>query len=496
MATGAAWLVSFRLLDRLLGLTSTLVLARILAPTDYGLVAMAMSLGAFLELFGAFSFDIALIQRQGATREHFDTAWTMNVIIGLSIAVAMLVLAVPAGKYYHQSQLPAVVCSLALASAIQGFENIGIVNFRKELNYFQEVRFLFFKRLVQVSTTISLAFVLRNYWTLVIGILVARVTGVSLSYFLHPYRPRFSLAAHHDLLHFSKWMLFSNITGFIKDRSGDFIIGPNCGAHALGIFNVSAELANMPATELTAPINRAVFPAYARLAHDKDALRAEYISVVSVVALIAIPAAAGIAATSSLIVPVALGAKWLDAIPVLGILAFFGVTQILQSNALSAYLALGRPDLSAWNNLVQGVLLVGALIPMTKFYGVIGGALAFLLTGALMLPITFAVIFPRIGLPVRQFLQATWRPVAAAGIMYFGVQAFVRFVTPPNATTLMQIQVLLVSIVVGIAIYLLAVALLWWMVGRPEGGELHIARRLPAAASRLSAKLRLFSPAK
>ena len=76
MASSAAWMVGFRLFERLLGVVSTLVLARLLLPADFGLVAMAMAVFAALEVFGSFNFDLALVQREHPERRHFDTAWT------------------------------------------------------------------------------------------------------------------------------------------------------------------------------------------------------------------------------------------------------------------------------------------------------------------------------------------------------------------------------------------------------------------------------------
>src|ERR1043165_4489758 len=90
MARGAAWMVLFKLLDRGLGFLSTLVLARLLSPDNFGIVAMATSLIGMLELISAFGFDMALIQRADATRAHYDTAWTFNVILGCVISLLMV----------------------------------------------------------------------------------------------------------------------------------------------------------------------------------------------------------------------------------------------------------------------------------------------------------------------------------------------------------------------------------------------------------------------
>src|SRR6185312_2958390 len=141
-----------------------------------------------------------------------------------------------------------------------------------------------------VAATIVLAFLLRSYWAMVFATLIGRLSGVGLSYVLHPFRPRLSFSKLGEFFHFSKWIFAQNLLTFLKDRSADFVIGRLAGAHALGVFNVSTDIANMPGTELVAPINRALLPGYALLAHDRTALRNEYLLVMSLLGSVAIPA--------------------------------------------------------------------------------------------------------------------------------------------------------------------------------------------------------------
>jgi len=131
IATGAAWMMGFKLFDKSIGLVSTLVLARVLTPADFGLVAMATAVVALLGLMGAFGFDTALIQRQDADRTHYDTAWTFNVLFGVAVALLLLVVAVPAANFYREPRLELMLPALAIGSLVGGFENISTVAFRK-----------------------------------------------------------------------------------------------------------------------------------------------------------------------------------------------------------------------------------------------------------------------------------------------------------------------------------------------------------------------------
>src|SRR5689334_2836021 len=124
MAKGAAWMVLMRLSVRATGFVSILVLARLLTPGDFGLVAMASSMLGLLECLSEFSFDMALIRDRTADRSHYDTTWTLAIIRGLGIASVLAAGASWAAAFYQDPRLEAVLYIVAFASAISGFENV------------------------------------------------------------------------------------------------------------------------------------------------------------------------------------------------------------------------------------------------------------------------------------------------------------------------------------------------------------------------------------
>jgi lipopolysaccharide exporter len=471
MAKGAFWMVLARALDRSIGLASTIILARLLVPEDFGLVAMATALLALLEVFGAFGVDMALIQNTSATDRHLDTAWTFNVIQGAAFGLALLALAGPAADFYSEPRLQAIILCLAAGSLIQGFENIGTVMFRKELRFQQEFTLLFCRRLAGFLVTIPVAFVLRSYWALVAGMLMGRVAAVALSYALHEYRPRFSFAALRELLHFGKWLVVSNTLYFITSRCADFVIGKTSGAHALGLFNLSYEISNLPTSDLIAPINRAIFPGYAQKANQLDALRDTYLQVIGVVALLAVPAGVGIAAVAEILVPVVLGPKWVEAVPAMTALSFFGVLLALKTNNHYVYLALGKSRIPALLALLQLVILLPLVVVGSMRGGAHGAAIAYLAAQLLFTPISVGMIRHVLKLRVGQLAAVFYRPLIAAAAMYVGTRfAVVAFEDAPRYGASLIVP-LLICVSCGVALYAVGVLLLWWVAGRPASAE-------------------------
>jgi lipopolysaccharide exporter len=480
MALGAVWMVSFKMLERGLGLISMLILARLLLPEDFGIVAMATSLIALLELFAMFGMDTALIQRANATPEHFNSAWTLNLLAGTAIATMMLICAWPAAFFYHQPRVTAVICALAIGAVLQGAENIGVVNFRKEMRFDREFRFLITKKLLGFAIVIPLAFALRSYWALVLGTVLGRACGLTLSYIVHPYRPRPSLSAVRDLMHVSKWLILQNLISFLRDRSSDFVVGRLAGPASLGAFSVSAEISAMPGTELVAPINRAVLPAYVKLAQDLPALRREYLSVMGMIALLAVPTVAGFAASAPFIVLLVLGPKWVGAALLIQVLAFFSIATVLQSNAYAVFLALSRPEVFVKINGIHVAILLPLIIGLTYTFGVIGAAWAYVGAATVMLPVNVVFITRHLGLRRTEFVANLWRPLLAATLMYIGVRLF----GPPlPVTALPSAQAaasLFTCVGLGVPFYVLAGLILWLLAGRPEeSAETQVLRKVP-----------------
>lgn len=467
MARGAAWLVGFRLVDRVIGLASTLVLARVLAPQDFGLVAMATAVVGLLELMGAFGFDTALIQRQQAERSHYDTAWTFNLLLGVAIALLLVAVAVPAAEFYGEPRLRAILPVLAIASLAGGAENIGTVAFRKELDFRSEFRFLLLKRLATTGTTLVLAFMWRSHWALVAGIVTGKCAASALSYALHPYRPRPTLAGRAELMHFSKWIFFSSLVQYLHARSTDFILGRTVGSHGLGIYNAAVELANLPSTELIAPVNRAVFPAYARLAPDRAQLWERFLGVYGLICWVAFPVAAALPLLAAPTIETLLGTRWLEGVPVLQIFAGCGLVGALQGNLYVVLVAIGQPRA---NTLLSAAILAVSLPCVTYAslrWGLVGAAAAhgivslFAFAGILL-------VFRRLtGIGLRRLGACMGRPLVAAGALALAVLAVLALLGSAAPAPLR----LLLPALAGTLAYLAADLVLWWAMGRPAGAE-------------------------
>lgn len=476
IAHGASWMLLFKLADRGLAFVSTIVLARLLVPEDFGLVAMAMSVIALIELASAFGFEVPLIQRTEPTRVHYDTAWTLRLLFALGAAVVMALLALPTASFYGDPRLTAVMLVLAVGWLVDGFENIGVVNFRRHLDFRKEFIFMLSKRAAGVTVTLVLAVLTRSYWALIAGTLASRAMGVALSYAMQPYRPRPSLGAWRELFGFSGWLFVTNLLSFLNTRLSHFVIGRTQGAAPLGVFTIANDVAALASSEITAPINRAILPGLSRWAEQAGGVGSGLLRIASALQFVTMPAAIGLAAIAEPLVLTLLGPRWTAATVPVQILAFAGGLQSLTASNHAAYLAAARPFVPAITSAAALVVLIPLLFALHD-EGVQGIAWAHLGAMIVAVAVSLSMMQRYLGVSVLTLLVATARPFVASALMgmavWYGVQH--RFGLPEGTW---PVVLLLIGLAVGVAVYLAMVLLIWLLAGRPAGPEALVMERL------------------
>ena len=470
IATGAGWMVAFRWTDRLIGLASLALLARLLAPADFGLVGYAMVVIGLLDLFTEMSTDAALIRARDATPADYDAAFTLNVLRGLALGALIAALAVPAARFFAEPRLVGVMLALALVPILQGGENVGIVDFRRHLAFDREFRFLLVTRVVATLATIALALWLRTYWALVAGTLLRAALRAALSYGFHPMRPRWSFARVGAMFRYSRWMIVQNLASGLHRKLPAFVVGRAAGSDALAFFNVANEIAELSATELAAPMRRALFPGLAHVAGNREHLAAMLVAATGVMALLTLPVPIGLALVAPDLVPLFLGAQWTDAIALLQPLCLAAAVGAFSTNSQLAYLASSRSHIAASASTIRLVLLLPALAAVAPTFGAVGVAWVLFGVNAAMLVADYGFGRAILGLPVRGLLDAIHRPLLGAGAMAAAV-TMLRGAWPASNGMGGHLASLVASGAVGAATYALVVLGLWALRGCPDGAE-------------------------
>jgi O-antigen/teichoic acid export membrane protein len=463
-------MIAFRVFTRIAGLGSTLVLARLLVPADFGLLAMAATFSAAIEGLSVLGVPDALVRTQDRSRDLYDTAFTIQA--GRAVLTGgIIALGAPwAAQWFAEPRLGPILLVLAGLSALAGFENIGIIEFRRNLRFNMEFRLLAVPRLLQIGTTILFAWALHSYWALLAGIAAVRLGRLAMTYVVHPYRPRLAIGRWRDLVGFTFWTWASTIVGLAWNRMDPFILGHLFSPTALAMYLLAAELALLPVSELLAPATDALFPGFAAAhAQGTDSLQAAP-KVAVALAMVFAPMAIILSAAAGDVVKVLLGGQWQAAQPLMAILAAITVFSPIGYVGSTALVARGLVR----SNFVPIAIMVLPKIVVT-YLAARTGRLEIVAFCNLVLSViecsVIAVVLRRAGARLAEAAKGMLRVLAVVGatvlLLY---ETGIGWQPGTRAVLAAFFHGLGIGAVVG-SIYAALLALLWLASGRPAGPE-------------------------
>ena len=470
MAKGAAWTVAMRVSTRVIGFVSTIILARLLMPEDFGLVALASLFANAVELLGRVNFNVWLIRNPRAMPAHYDTVWTLNLLRAGLMAGLIAALAAVGAAFFDEPRLEALLYAIALIAFMDGLQSSGVLDFQKELTFDRDFLLMFWPKVGATTAAIVSAFVLRDYRALVVGMVVSALLRLFAGYAMHPYRPRLGLADWLDAFHYSKWLLINNILGFFYGRADVLVLGKVKGVTATGIYTLAFEISNMVTSELLAPMRRALLPGFAKLGEDREQLRRAALNVLGLSAALGLPVSIGLAVTAELAVSVLLGPRWEATVPLVRILCLYGIANVLLINFGPVMHAVGKPRRITTNFALgagSGVLLLLFLVPN---YGAVGAAWAVTAASVVVLFQGTAATLQELDLPLRAALERVWRSVVAGGVMAALVVGLEFELGPARSVVAGALQLAL-EVLVGVASYSAAHYSLWKLSESPDGSE-------------------------
>jgi len=372
------WVFTLRIISRGLGFLRTIILARMLSPDDFGLLGIAMLYIAALESFSKTGFDTALIQKKDDIRSYLDTAWTISVIRGILIFVILFLSAPAIAAFFNSTQAILVIRVVALASLLSAIQNVGIVFFKKELEFKKQCFFELSGVIVDVTIAVMLAFVLKNVWALIWAGIAAGLVRVIVSYLIHPFRPRFRLEKNklYELFGFGRWVMGSGILYFLITQGDDIFVGKIIGIGALGLYQMAYLLSNLPATEIAHVISQVTLPFYSKLQNELEKLKQGYLKVLQVSSFFSFPIGGLIFVLASDFTSIFLGDKWMPMVPAMRVLVLAGCVRCIATTSGLLFYAVGKPKIDTVFQFVCLFVLAALIYPFSLNWGVVGIALA------------------------------------------------------------------------------------------------------------------------
>ncbi len=355
---------------------------------------------------------------------------------------------------------------VACVPVLDGFTNIGAVDFRRNFAFHKEFAIMVVPKLCGIVVGMIAAALLHSYVALLFGIGINRLLRVVMSYVMHPYRPAFSLATWRGLAGYSIWTWLLSLVVLLRDRSDSLLLGRLLNIASVGYYALGAEIAELPSTELIEPLGRAAFSGFAAARQQQQDVGQTYLRLIGSAALLTLPVGVGLSLVAAPLVALAFGSGWDQAVPVLRILSLSFTAMVfghLSMHLLTTHARLGR---LVGITLVGAVVRVGLLAVLIPRFGLIGAAMAAATAVLLEQVLTVGFALRRLGLRPVLLLRGIWRPVLGAVVM-----AGALWLSGLGWTDDTGVQILAEAIAAGAIVYTAALWGSWWLAGRPAGAE-------------------------
>lgn len=368
VANATKWSAITEVMGKLVAPVSSMILARLLTPDAFGVVATLNMVIAFAEIFTDAGFQKYLIQqpfkdaddRNKDTNVAFWTNLAMSCLIWGIIAIFAEQLATLVGNPGLGKVLIVACASIPLAA----FSSIQMALFKKDLDF----KTLFYRRLVAIIVplvvTVPLAFITRSYWALVIGTICVNLANAIILTIKSNWRPRFyySFARLHNMFAFCSWAILDAILIWATGYMDIFFIGIMLNEHYLGLYKTSMTTVGQITTIITATILPVVMPALAKVRDNHAAMRELLLKLQKYTAILLLPIGFGIFVFSDLITDVLLGSQWTEASPFIGLWGLVDVLMIVFARFCSnIYPAVGRSDIAVICQLLHVIVLIPAV---------------------------------------------------------------------------------------------------------------------------------------
>lgn len=490
VARGLTWTLIDTWGSQLLGLFIFILLARLLTPVDFGLVALAAVFVAFAQLLVDQGLGDAVVQRPTLTRRQLDTAFWASMVTGLLLSVAGVILAIPIAAALGDQRLEPIVQVLSVTFVLTALSSIQTGLLRREMAF----RSLALRRLVAVALSgiVGVGMALGGFgaWSLVGQQVASALVSVVMLWAVTPWRPslQFSRQDFGELFGFGIHVVGGDALNFVSRNLDRLLIGVVLGPVALGFYAVAYRILDTSQTLLINAARKLIFPTFSRLQHDPARIRRAYSRMNRASSALTLPGYVGLALVAQEATVTLFGARWAESGPAAAVLFLIGPVLTIQAFSGALFNAVGHPGVTFRFRLVTTITnVVGFLIAVFVFRDILAVAAAFVLRGYLLLPLNLIWMRRYGGIPIRDHVLEL-KGVAAATLVMAGAVLLVKvaLLDQVSAALLLLAEVLVGAVVFAVSLLVFERALVAEIVGIaaqavPGGARIARLLRLPLA---------------
>lgn len=419
IAFGAATLSAARVFQLASSFIAVPFLARMLTPTDFGLVAMAMSVVLFFTYVGDAGLGRSLVRVDATDRDAWSSAFWAIVLMTAGLGLIVLLLAWPAAAFFNEPRLVPIMATLALAPVIMGWVDIPAASLLQKEKFHWLAAAEFSAALAGIVVALMVALEGGGAWALVWQHLTQRIVKGIVVHFASGFRPRFVLKIDKLAEHgrFAADTIGWSVMMFISRQADTLIVGKFLGAATLGLYNVAMRVMQLPVSIFGGSLNSAIYPRLVKFKDNTPALRELVLVATAAQAMFVFPPVAAVAAASDAFFTLLLSDRWTGAGEIFTLLAGAAAIQTVIGISHSVLQAVGRTGARLRMTVEFAILWAVAAIILAQF-GVQAVALGLTVVTLLYLPRQLQLYLAPMDCSMMDFVRVLAGPAAVAALVF------------------------------------------------------------------------------
>jgi len=387
---GISWMAALRVVTRGLTIVKIAILARILLPAQFGIYGIATLVLGLLEMLTETGINVFLIQEKDDVDGYINSAWVTSIIKGIIISAIILITIPFITMFFATPNARDILYLISVVPFIRGFINPSIVKFQKNLEFNKQFFYSTSLFLIDIVVGVSLGILTHSENSLIWGMIVAALVEVFISFLVIKPTPKFSFEKEKlmKVINRGKWVTGAGIFNYLFLNLDDILVGRILGTTSLGVYQQAYKISSLPVTEVGEVFNRVTFPVYSTIGEDHERLKKAFLKTLSIITILVVPFGILVFLFPDLIVRLLLGQGWESAIPVLKVLAIFGICKAISNSFFSLFLALKKQEVVMLITFVGIFVMAVTIFPLVNKFGLIGAGLSTIIATLVSLPFT------------------------------------------------------------------------------------------------------------